>query len=369
MKLCAFCGGTPKYKCPKCEKDYCSVECYKCETHLECSEKFYKDCFMEGLKEGDIGGKDKNEVAGMLKELSSIDTNVPDYELEKVFASLNLGRESEELWQMLEPQQKTAFISMHSRHDFSPIIKTWQPWWTNTTHKHIQDEESKQNILKSIPCLFLPPDINRLISHKTPSSSIPFDLVNVLYGYCYVCRLHNGDLLDLLLDSAHAILSISHSFSTLTFDSCLSSIDHCLYTFNKDQPAEDLYVSSHYSVAVLNDVVSILQGGGFLEGHLFTRAALSHLRTLFKKACKAASGRDDASSDRMVLMRAFKKSEFYLSWLHSSAEKMDGVGGLVEVILHTKLMELNKRSVQRDFVEGCRERLKESAGKKLIEEL
>ena len=47
--VCPLCLKNPsKYTCPRCNTRYCSVECYKSEKHRDCSEMFYKDCFMEG---------------------------------------------------------------------------------------------------------------------------------------------------------------------------------------------------------------------------------------------------------------------------------------------------------------------------------
>jgi len=37
--------------CPRCGIPYCSLKCYKDERkHVKCSESFYKDCVMEGLR-------------------------------------------------------------------------------------------------------------------------------------------------------------------------------------------------------------------------------------------------------------------------------------------------------------------------------
>ena len=47
--VCPLCLKQPsKYTCPRCNTRYCSVDCYKSEKHRDCSEMFYKHCFMEG---------------------------------------------------------------------------------------------------------------------------------------------------------------------------------------------------------------------------------------------------------------------------------------------------------------------------------
>ena len=48
------------YTCPRCNIIYCSLQCYKCEAHANCSESFYKHCFMEGLKDSD--GTDRQKM-------------------------------------------------------------------------------------------------------------------------------------------------------------------------------------------------------------------------------------------------------------------------------------------------------------------
>ncbi len=51
MKSCKLCyKDAGRYTCPRCNIPYCSSVCYKCEAHAQCSEQFYKECFMEGLK-------------------------------------------------------------------------------------------------------------------------------------------------------------------------------------------------------------------------------------------------------------------------------------------------------------------------------
>ena len=48
--VCPLClKNKSKYTCPRCNTPYCSVECYRSDKHRDCSEGFYKDCFMEGI--------------------------------------------------------------------------------------------------------------------------------------------------------------------------------------------------------------------------------------------------------------------------------------------------------------------------------
>ncbi|KAK6056041.1 HIT zinc finger [Cooperia oncophora] len=67
MLRCKFCSTERReqYKCPRCNATYCSLRCYKCEKHSECSENFYKQCVKEELEgrrfQGDGKGQDTFE--------------------------------------------------------------------------------------------------------------------------------------------------------------------------------------------------------------------------------------------------------------------------------------------------------------------
>ena len=69
----------PKYTCPRCNIRYCSSACYKSEGHLQCSENFYKECFMEGLRDQQIRFEFKNTSGRRdTNTCSNIDFNLYD---------------------------------------------------------------------------------------------------------------------------------------------------------------------------------------------------------------------------------------------------------------------------------------------------
>ena len=47
-----------------------------------------------------------------------------------------------------------------------------------------------------------------LFQKKAPSPTIPYTAVNVLYGYAYMCRLHNGGHHQTPIDAVEVIYSI-----------------------------------------------------------------------------------------------------------------------------------------------------------------
>lgn len=50
--LCMLCKSKPPcYTCPRCNLQYCGLECYKSPDHSACSEEFYKQSVLQELKE------------------------------------------------------------------------------------------------------------------------------------------------------------------------------------------------------------------------------------------------------------------------------------------------------------------------------
>lgn len=58
-----------RYVCPKCGAPYCSLICYKSTDHLECSERFYKECIEEELDIQDSDDVCKKEMINILKRV------------------------------------------------------------------------------------------------------------------------------------------------------------------------------------------------------------------------------------------------------------------------------------------------------------
>ncbi|KHJ91410.1 ribosomal protein L21, partial [Oesophagostomum dentatum] len=64
MIRCDFCSTERReqYKCPRCNANYCSLRCYRCEKHSNCSESFYKECVKEQLEGRHFeGGSEKQK--------------------------------------------------------------------------------------------------------------------------------------------------------------------------------------------------------------------------------------------------------------------------------------------------------------------
>lgn len=122
------------YSCPKCDVRYCSLDCYKSVTHLDCSETFYKENIIEELKLQE-GVKDNEakmlEILKRLHEDSAIPSNIENEEADTLLeqtsdldsdddpeqldiserlAGVNLN-DAEQIWDKLTEDERQDFVS------------------------------------------------------------------------------------------------------------------------------------------------------------------------------------------------------------------------------------------------------------------
>ncbi|KAF9541099.1 hypothetical protein EC957_003426 [Mortierella hygrophila] len=65
---CGICKAQPfKYICPRCNLRYCSLTCYKDQSHVQCTESFYKASVMDELKSSPAATpQDRKKMLGIL---------------------------------------------------------------------------------------------------------------------------------------------------------------------------------------------------------------------------------------------------------------------------------------------------------------
>ena len=111
------------YTCPKCSVLYCSMTCYQSEDHVQCSEKFYRDCVMEGISTAERDPEAKKKMLDILQrtyedsaELSDtldLDSDDDEYvDLSIRLKDVDLDN-ADEVWQKLntdEQQEFEAFV-------------------------------------------------------------------------------------------------------------------------------------------------------------------------------------------------------------------------------------------------------------------
>eukprot|EP00117_Sycon_ciliatum_P036707 scpid20919/ scgid27595/ Zinc finger HIT domain-containing protein 2 len=283
--LCGICNVKEfRYTCPKCNVPYCSVDCYKNESHLNCSEEFYKECVMKQLAahraETSASGGDadllsylKTELAKREEDASLFDGDdqyaaaVPtvdadgddddeeeedDLPLDERLANVNLDTaDPETILQCLTSTEREEFESiLQDPGKQAALVSLWTPWWQQQTKTPTLPKTSRpgSNCLTADQFSSLP-HLSQLSKVK-PSDLLPCNLANILMAYCCSLRLYNGDLdVDCVLEVC-SVLSSNAVFETVE-DAIVNAISTCTQSCR-------LSLSLGFCSTVAHDVLCIL---------------------------------------------------------------------------------------------------------------
>ncbi|KAK6173976.1 hypothetical protein SNE40_017339 [Patella caerulea] len=329
--VCSIClKEKSRYTCPRCNIRYCSLPCYKDEKHLACSELFYKDWVMEELKETKSGREDKEKILEMLSRVESDDTLEPSHldsddddddetDLETRLHGLDLDN-SEAILKRLTNKERQEFEKLLHNGCLGNLVEIWTPWWTES--KDLIEEVEQTDCDKKKSCkptlLSSIPDISTLIKVK-PSSDIRNNMINILYSYAFICRLHNGGHFDNPVESAEDLLTICSVLRDgKNFIELEEVIDMTLQQVEKESKRWEITVE--FKVSVLEDVERIVHGPDKRPSLDFMLLALSDLTQLLQTANKiikkeSKKKKDEAENEvKKVFYQANKKCQFLLSW-------------------------------------------------------
>lgn len=141
---CELCLEKPaKYTCPRCNVKYCSLECYKCEKHMSCSELFYKNCVIQALQDDVIDEERKQSMLEILKR-DHEDKNDnflveedDEEDLEERLEGLNLDRDTDKIWEKLTKEEKREFEKAVGNGYIGSLVEVWTPWWINKVERFV----------------------------------------------------------------------------------------------------------------------------------------------------------------------------------------------------------------------------------------
>ncbi len=275
------------------------------------------------------------------------------------------------IWSRLTEQERKEFHSMLKDGRLANMLELWQPWWTNHSEALVQDvtdnkgslgAQSSQGAESSVGAPKDPnshpkilsniPDLNRLLPKSRPADNVVFSVINILYGYCYVTRLHNGDHLETPGQCVEELLDISGGLNNKQFGSVPEAVQSCQQAVL--DKGRNLFISPGFSAAIIVDVKLIIQGPGKMSAQssqsaprlpsaegskrkcsvTFTLAAMSEMSTMLDSAKKELSKdikshakESDAGkqlrAQRQTLFLANKKLEFLMSWSNRYATILD----------------------------------------------
>ncbi|KAK8844066.1 hypothetical protein IAR55_006860 [Kwoniella newhampshirensis] len=132
-KTCGICRKKDsKYTCPRCNVAYCSLDCFRDESHAQCSEPFYKATVLDSIASDPKAGFDEKkgmmemlrrfeqaqaEGGDALAELEEDDEDEeekedPDDELAEKLGDINIDQiDSNQLFHLLPPKHREAFLA------------------------------------------------------------------------------------------------------------------------------------------------------------------------------------------------------------------------------------------------------------------
>ncbi|KAH9491879.1 hypothetical protein Btru_029762 [Bulinus truncatus] len=352
-----------KYTCPRCNLSYCSVPCYQSEKHVGCSEAFYKDWVVNELKEMTNNPEDMKKVLEMLnKDLEERADEQSDEDSEDDLHArvdgLDLDKDVSTIWKCLTRNEKEEFAKMIQDGRLAELIELWTPWWRSKKNNmlvidvkedHLNNEDKIPNLLTDVP------DINSLLKNKHPSANLRFDLINILFSYAYVSRIHNGLHLECPLDSCQVLLNTSDVLhDQLTCSSLGEAILKSLESLYKEEKLSKSY-SFQFHMTLLEDVKILISGPASCKSLTFMMAAVSDVLQLLRMTLsiikKELKNCGELKSLRSQVFKAEKKVVFLLSWLQRFGMGMHNLLPLLQFEIETRQSESESVSEIKSTVE------------------
>nr|XP_039270938.1 zinc finger HIT domain-containing protein 2-like [Styela clava] len=318
QKQCGICKeAAGKYTCPRCNVSYCSLGCFKHQTHSGCSESFYKDCFVQEMKQSRASDAEKLRIMKMLKNFE--DENKKDDDpteiLEERLKNVNLD-DSDEVWSRLTPDEREEFKRNMQN---GSLVKEWSPWWLyHDTNLVTEIDSVKQNTKDRSPVPqynLQVKSIEDLLQGSNPSILVGNNLVNVLFCYAYFCRRYNGNMNEIPCEFAHDIISASTFLSKgITLQSCSESVQSAMDGCTTVQ--RELNSTEREGVETILDTYHILLGSHKDDPSNYSIAGISELHTTCKSLKRSIKKKEFCSNiDSKDIFKIMKKIEFLLAWI------------------------------------------------------
>ncbi|XP_021374259.1 zinc finger HIT domain-containing protein 2-like isoform X2 [Mizuhopecten yessoensis] len=293
---------------------------------MECSESFYKDCFIDGLKDRSCGPEEKTKIMEMLsrveKETEELDVDGDEEpDLGERLEGLDLDGDAGAIWKRLTEKERNEFDQMTKDGRLGHLVEVWTPWWTPQAKQLIQDEDDHTVQSQKFPKVKVDiVDLAVLLPKSKPSSGVKYNVVGALYAYCFVCRLHNGGHWDTPVESAQELLIVSDATNKeIVYNSPGEVIQSCIQRVTKSTFGRE--TSTGFNISLLEDIISIIRGPSQERPLEYLTMALSEFLHIIRKAKKRVSkglkmGKYKGdNSMKKDLFACEKKVDFYLSWL------------------------------------------------------
>ncbi|XP_044739856.1 zinc finger HIT domain-containing protein 2 [Chrysoperla carnea] len=347
--ICAICNLNPvKYTCPRCNISYCSVDCYKNEKHVECSENFYRENVMTELTSTtDEESKQKmyeiltrfqneqdtnllnNDIEMNSDEMDSDDEDCMD--LSERLENVDLNN-PDAVWEKLNNDERQQFEALVNSGQIAQFIPNWTPWWClKTITAPIQDLDQPEDFsyVEHCPKIKEVPDFN-VISNTPPSECVQFNIVNVLASFVYTMKTYNGEHYDYINESVYLLIFLSNNLKNgknyedpnTAMNDIIVEASHCFLIVFDEREFDDMKVNCK----------TLIKGPSINDQTFYIQAALSEIhkmlvtlkrkinhRLKLAKEGKRSIEPDDPEIEipKEKLNLHIKKIEYYMSYIKS----------------------------------------------------
>ncbi|WWD06906.1 hypothetical protein V865_005003 [Kwoniella europaea PYCC6329] len=237
-KICGICRKKEsKYVCPRCNILYCSLDCFRDESHSQCSEPFYKSTVLSTIASDPKAGlEEKKSMVEMLrrfeesqaeggegsedflKELEELEKEEEEYdELLQKLDGVDLDSiDSNQLFHLLPQQHRDAFLAALRNPDSEETKELLEeatkdededrdvpdvlPWWEGEQlqeNEEADDDEAEEKTrIRAAPTPGLIPD--EIIDAISPPDGVGQKLI---YNAVAICIAYLHTLLSFRLPS------------------------------------------------------------------------------------------------------------------------------------------------------------------------
>ncbi|KNE56768.1 hypothetical protein AMAG_02544 [Allomyces macrogynus ATCC 38327] len=318
---CAFCNDNQsKYRCPRCDAPYCSLACYRTESHRLCVTGFHQAAIKESLTTLKVDDKDRQTMATILHRVAASKQNNSEHgegdvsdnnDLAQRLEGINLDTATvDEILAHMTAAERARFEAS-AQVTMTELAASWSPWWC--------DDEP------STTWPDLPADLAVLPEHQPRNRNLMFNLVEVLVGYATIARMTCGDLgLDGSgpdVGVATAVWDVSRVLGTQDAFSWASVDDVVEHTIHVAQQHTEYFASPDRIPTLFEDFLYLLR----TPGDPPALRALAQLQRLFAALQQCTTAAKSVRKRAMLTARKLQFYQQYLAWIVSTD---DGLGML-----------------------------------------
>lgn len=360
-RVCRVCAEkAARYTCPRCNAPYCGVTCYRAHGEA-CTERFFEAQVRDELRLA--GGDERRRTGAMLERVrtfhdSEQQAEDEDEELARRLRELvRLDERGELSLDALTDRERQRFLAEVADGRLGRFVGLWAPWWllderayrretsarrrsltmdeVGSTEDHCSDEEASLEseaaaagdvmiqpehafpaaIFTDREAKQVPRDWSALLpSGRSPSPTLRFHLVEVLFAYALVMRAFNGDYAQDVVDAASMLLDQS---AVLRTDARYESLEHALLSC-LERRAVDTSGGDRELVAV-QDAMKLVGVPVFaLDALRDEQAMISAYRLELEATDEPKESKAERKERRKVfkqLATVEKKIEFFIVWV------------------------------------------------------